>query len=327
MDRFSFITLALTLRALMAIPSLYNEYAVTDENLIFQASDYKEPGNSRAFLDLKYIGEIRSHVMRFEELCRGPVEAVPTLEEFVQLSPSSGSAPSGSRDGRVPKVNPKPSPAQASPIGGFGSSTTILASDYEQVGRHATSKSPITIVGAVHSCRALKDGYRLYFSDCTLSGVVVTLKDAAEDKYRRIATDCNQHVVITSRVREVRPRYTTATSQESVHVHMVISDPSAIRCVSATEAAIYSTPVRNQASGCGGNAGEPRPPPVLDQDTAETPQVPKAAHSVPNLPVEPIATTEGPRSSPTARLQAGLHQIWRRGISLIGRTLGWRRRG
>ncbi|MCX5690328.1 MAG: hypothetical protein NTV94_11195, partial [Planctomycetota bacterium] len=59
MDRFSFITLALSLRALMARSSLYNEYAVTDENILFQASDYKDPSQSRAFMELLHIAEIR----------------------------------------------------------------------------------------------------------------------------------------------------------------------------------------------------------------------------------------------------------------------------
>ncbi|MCX5688975.1 MAG: hypothetical protein NTV94_04175, partial [Planctomycetota bacterium] len=102
------------------------------------------------------------------------------------------------------------------------------------------------------------------FSDCTLSGVVVTLKDEAEEKYRRIASDFNQHVVITSRVNEVKRKYTMATSQESVHVHMVVSDPSVIRCVTKSEAATYTHNARpSESVDYAGYGSEPRPPPDL----------------------------------------------------------------
>lgn len=86
MDRFSFIVLDLSLRALVKEPGLFRRHA-NGENILFSAADYLDPAASRVFSDLRAIRSLAKDVEKFAALCTGPLAEIPTLEDFVGVPP------------------------------------------------------------------------------------------------------------------------------------------------------------------------------------------------------------------------------------------------
>jgi hypothetical protein len=82
MDRFSFIVIELSLRALSRAPSLFSKYS-NGENIIFTASDFANPGHSSLFQELSCISELRRDVLHFARVCAASVKEVPQLTDFI----------------------------------------------------------------------------------------------------------------------------------------------------------------------------------------------------------------------------------------------------
>lgn len=135
-DRFSAIALDLGLSALIAEPSLFDRFS-TGENVLFAAEDYADPAASPAFASLAAIPALSRTASLFSELCVGPAEAVPTLEDFLALSASRGRTASSGAAAR-------PSPAVRVYIGAY---ETLSALDFpatrNRVGRR------VEVVGRV----------------------------------------------------------------------------------------------------------------------------------------------------------------------------------
>jgi hypothetical protein len=87
LDRFAAIVIVVALRALIAAPSLWRTYN-TDDNLLFQRSDFADPGRSPLFRDLLSEPATRELAERLRVLCRGEYAQVPPLEEFLDLGPA-----------------------------------------------------------------------------------------------------------------------------------------------------------------------------------------------------------------------------------------------
>jgi len=87
LDRFAAIVIAMALRALIAAPSLWRTYN-TDDNLLFQRSDFADPGRSSLFRDLLSEPTTRELAERLRVLCRGDYAQIPPLEEFLDLAPA-----------------------------------------------------------------------------------------------------------------------------------------------------------------------------------------------------------------------------------------------
>lgn len=87
MDRFSFILLDLSLRALAIDPRLFPRYA-NGENILFCASDFLDPAGSRLFAELRGIRSLAKDVEKFAALCGRPPVDLPTLEDFVGIRPA-----------------------------------------------------------------------------------------------------------------------------------------------------------------------------------------------------------------------------------------------
>jgi hypothetical protein len=82
MDRFSFIVIDLSLRAIAQDSKLFAKYS-NGENIILTANDFIDPGNSAAFADLKAIQSLARDTTNFASICTAPVKSVPTLEDFL----------------------------------------------------------------------------------------------------------------------------------------------------------------------------------------------------------------------------------------------------
>jgi hypothetical protein len=83
MDRFSFIALDLSLRALVADKSLYSKFREGGETIIFKANDFADPQNSEIFRRLLAMPKLKEQARGFAAICVAPLEAVPTLDEFL----------------------------------------------------------------------------------------------------------------------------------------------------------------------------------------------------------------------------------------------------
>jgi len=83
MDRFSFIALDLSLRALVEDRSLYSKFREGGETIIFKANDFADPQNSEIFRRLLAMPKLKGQARSFAAICEASLAAVPTLDEFL----------------------------------------------------------------------------------------------------------------------------------------------------------------------------------------------------------------------------------------------------
>jgi hypothetical protein len=83
MDRFSFIALDLSLRALVEDKSLYAKFREGGETIIFKANDFADPQNSEIFRRLLAMPKLKGLARSFAAICEAPLVAAPTLDEFL----------------------------------------------------------------------------------------------------------------------------------------------------------------------------------------------------------------------------------------------------
>jgi len=83
MDRFSFIALDLSLKALIEDRSLYSKFREGGETIIFKANDFADPQNSEIFRRLLAMPKLKGQARSFAAICEAPLAAVPTLDEFL----------------------------------------------------------------------------------------------------------------------------------------------------------------------------------------------------------------------------------------------------
>jgi hypothetical protein len=83
MDRFSFIALDLSLKALVEDKSLYPKFREGGETIVFKANDFVDPASSEIFRRLLAIPKLKEEARRFAAICEAPLAAVPTLDEYL----------------------------------------------------------------------------------------------------------------------------------------------------------------------------------------------------------------------------------------------------
>jgi hypothetical protein len=83
MDRFSFIALDLSLKAVIEDKSLYGKFREGGETIIFKANDFADPPNSEIFQRLQAMPKLKQQARSFAAICEAPLTAVPTLDEFL----------------------------------------------------------------------------------------------------------------------------------------------------------------------------------------------------------------------------------------------------
>jgi hypothetical protein len=83
MDRFSFIVVDLSLRALIEDNSLYPKFREGGETIVFKANDFADPQNSEVFRRLLAMPKSKEPARSFATICEAPLAAVPTLDEFL----------------------------------------------------------------------------------------------------------------------------------------------------------------------------------------------------------------------------------------------------
>ena len=88
-DDFSFILIDVSLQALIADKSLYEQFSNGD-NIIFQESDFRDSSSSAVFRHLRTIPDLANRVEDFATVCTQPIEKVPSFEIFVRRHRPAG---------------------------------------------------------------------------------------------------------------------------------------------------------------------------------------------------------------------------------------------
>jgi len=109
MDRFSFIALDLSLKAVIEDKSLYAKFREGGETVVFKANDFADPANSEIFRRLVAMPKLKEQARRFAAICEAPLGTVPTLDEYlaghnvpaaktqIKTSPSPAARPQAAR--------------------------------------------------------------------------------------------------------------------------------------------------------------------------------------------------------------------------------------
>ncbi|MGV8991269.1 MAG: CFI-box-CTERM domain-containing protein [Thiobacillus sp.] len=83
LDRFSFIALNLSLRALEAHPDLWSKTQSDGDAILFKANDFADPAQSAIFNDLFRHPQLAEDAKNFAAVCKAPFDRIPTLEDFL----------------------------------------------------------------------------------------------------------------------------------------------------------------------------------------------------------------------------------------------------
>lgn len=83
LDRFSFATIALAIRALKADPSLWQKYQADENSLLFKANDFAAPVSSRVLADLGARPGLDRLAKDFASICAADFAAIPSLADYL----------------------------------------------------------------------------------------------------------------------------------------------------------------------------------------------------------------------------------------------------
>ncbi|HEY7458338.1 MAG TPA: serine/threonine protein kinase [Xanthobacteraceae bacterium] len=83
MDRFSFIAVDLSLKAVIEDKALYPRFREGGETIVFKANDFADPQKSEIFRRLLAMPKLKDQARNFAAICEGPLSAVPTLDDFL----------------------------------------------------------------------------------------------------------------------------------------------------------------------------------------------------------------------------------------------------
>jgi hypothetical protein len=145
MDRFSFIAVDLSLRALAEDVSLHRRFREGGETIIFRANDFADPQNSEVFRILHRNPRIRIFAENFATICQSDIRVTPTLEDFLAGRNVPASEPISSRAA----INV---PARQARITRYiGAYPVLSTGDYSGVMRMVGQR--IELVGCIHAVK------------------------------------------------------------------------------------------------------------------------------------------------------------------------------
>lgn len=299
MDRFSFILIELSLRAVAQDPKLFSKHS-TGENILLGANDFADPGGSAAFANLKAIPALTRDATNLANICAAPFKGVPSLEDFL----AGRNIPAAAIVIRTPS-EVKATPKEAAYIGAYD---VVDAQNFGLVAKQVGNR--IELVGMVtkmHIGRT-KYGKPYYFVFFNSSRQSVKL-NIWSDGLKKLTTPPSQAWVGTwfSVQGLVDPAY---TNRYGTSLSITVTANSQLRKITESEArhrlknpstALAQRPVDNQSilAGIGAN-------PRRGQRTVQqTPPRPQAQPSVSrnqailNTIKQGRGPTPAPQSPPT----------------------------
>lgn len=135
LDRFSFIVLNLSLRALCAKPSLWGVSQSGAGVIVCRANDFAAPGQSKVLQEIARIPGLERDVRNFIAICAAKFSATPTLTEFTA-------------DRNIPCAEvPVATSSEARRLGYISQYSVLNAADYEAF--HNQIGSMVELVGKI----------------------------------------------------------------------------------------------------------------------------------------------------------------------------------
>lgn len=227
MDRFSFITIDLSLRTLAEEPALFDKFS-NGENILFSVGDYLDPASSAVFADILAIPSLAKDTDAFAKICRAPIANVPSLEDFLACWNIN-----------TPTVLPVPGqrPAAARSAVYVGAYAVIDASDYMAAQSHVGDC--VELVGRIIEIRKGKTKYGdpyVFINFGFWNGLIVKLTIWSES-LKKLALKPDQSWVgrWISVVGLLEPPYIGKKHNYS-HISITIKEVNQYRFINATEA-------------------------------------------------------------------------------------------
>jgi hypothetical protein len=231
-DRFSFISIDVSLQALIADPSLFRKYSEGGEAIIFKANDYRDPNQSEVFKTLWRSPSVKEPAERLAELCVAPIRDVPSLADFLN-GKASTARPSSHRT-----PQPLRQPAPTRPARYIGAYDVIDASDYVTALLHVGDK--IELIGRVVD---VKNGVTRYgkpyvfvnFGDWRTNCVRITIWSEGLSTFGTEPSQswAGRWISVTGLV---EPPYRNPARFRSEQVGIVVSNESQVSFLSEQEA-------------------------------------------------------------------------------------------
>ncbi|TWO69128.1 serine/threonine protein kinase [Caenimonas sedimenti] len=83
LDRFSLISLSLSIRALQADASLWDKTSSDETGIVFRFNDFHDPASSPAFSLVAKNPSLATHAKNFAAVCKSPMALAPDLADFL----------------------------------------------------------------------------------------------------------------------------------------------------------------------------------------------------------------------------------------------------
>ena len=225
MDRFSFIVIDLSLRAIIQDQRLFAKHS-NGENIILSANDFIDPASSAVFADLRAIPALVRDVANLASICTGPMQSVPILEDFL----AARNIPAATIITRV-KSGAAAVDKKAPYVGAYD---VLDANDFALVARQVGNR--IELVGRVTRVHSAKTKYgkpycSVFFDN---SKQVVRLNIWSEGLAKLSDAPCQTWQGIWLSVQGlVNPIY---SNQHGTSVSITITSNSQIRKITETDA-------------------------------------------------------------------------------------------
>ncbi len=145
MDRFSFIAVDLSLRAITQDSSLHKRFREGGETIVFRANDFADPQSSEIFQILRQKPQLSTFTGNFATICVSDIRAVPTLEDFLAGRNIPASRPLSSR----PAADVAGPQARITQY--IGAYPVLSTGDYAGVTRVVGQR--IELVGRIHAVK------------------------------------------------------------------------------------------------------------------------------------------------------------------------------
>lgn len=123
LDRFSLISLWLSIEALRADPSIWAKTNSEIDAVVFRASDFIDPSSSPAFALLASKAPLAQKAKAFAAICASPMQKAPTLADFITGRNLPQPSASVVLTGKINEGRPR--------VGYIGAYEVLSATEYE----------------------------------------------------------------------------------------------------------------------------------------------------------------------------------------------------
>lgn len=223
LDRFSFISLNLALRALCAKPELWGSSQSGAGVIVFRANDFASPNQSAVLAEIASIPGMARDVANFTAICVAEFSSIPALTDFIGGAniPAVTVSPNANQSGRGNYISPYP---------------VLHAKDYDAFYAHIGAT--VELVGQVVEVAEKSNRYGTYmfvnFAPWRGKAVKINVWSAALKRAREKPSNSwvGQWVTIRGLVEPVYPN----PKYNYFHISISAATVDHIRKISAQEA-------------------------------------------------------------------------------------------